>query len=199
MGSRMGSKAMRRIFFALDVSMAGRRALQEAMLRVAAHPVAERLRLHFTAVESLHNTLKFVGNVPTETVNALVADAKRLPLPALELPSEWAGLDAFPSPDRARVLVARAADPSGEITELAAAFEEMCSAHGVAREARPYTLHVTLARLRVPSNVRALCDEPLHGAFTMGPVVLYESLLSPNGSSYAPLWKSTELEAPGER
>ena len=112
-------------------------------------------------------------------------------VPGTRLPSEWTGLDAFPSPDRARVLVARATDPTGEVRELAAAFEDMCAAHGIARETRPYALHVTLARMRFPSRVRDLCESAsLTGELTLGPIVLYESHLSPHGSTYEPLWKS---------
>jgi 2'-5' RNA ligase len=182
---------MRRIFFALEVSEAGRAALRDAVSHVEAHPTAQRLRLRMSPPQSFHNTLKFVGNVPSETVDALLADARRLPLPGPSLPSEWLGLDAFPSPERARVLVARATDPSGEVRELAASFEEMCAAHGIEVERRPYQLHVTIARMRFPSRVRDLCEAvPLSGVFTLGPIVLYESHLSPQGSTYEPLWKS---------
>jgi RNA 2',3'-cyclic 3'-phosphodiesterase len=182
---------MRRIFFALEVSDEGRRTLRDTVTQLEAHPTTERLRLRMSPAESLHNTLKFVGNVPSETVDALLADARQLPLPAPWLPSEWSGLDAFPSPARARVLVARATDPTGEVQELAAAFEEMCAAHGIARETRPYALHVTLARMRFPSQVRDLCEDiSLAGTFKLGPIVLYESHLSPHGSTYEPLWKS---------
>jgi 2'-5' RNA ligase len=182
---------MRRIFFALEVSEEGRATLRDTVAALEGHPTAQRLRLRFGPPESFHNTLKFVGNVPSETVDALLADARRLPLPAAELASEWAGLDAFPAPKRARVLVARATDPSSEVRELAAAFEEMCAEHGIARETRPYALHVTLARMRFPSNVSDLCEATsLVGPFTLGPVVLYESHLSPQGSRYEPLWKS---------
>lgn len=181
---------MRRVFFALEVTPRNREALAEVGGALRAHPAAARVRLRFTHHEDFHATLKFVGNAADEVVDALLERMKALGMPELPLASSWAGLTAFPSEGHARVLVARATDPNGEVEALARVFEDTCAECGIPRETRPYRPHVTLARLRYPQRVQELCKIPLSGECSLGPVVLYESHLSPAGSRYLPLWKS---------
>jgi 2'-5' RNA ligase len=182
---------MRRIFFALELAPSDRAALLEVVETVRGSEAAARMRPRFTHEEDYHATLKFVGNVPDELVDSLIEDAKGLTLPQLPLPSSWEGLTAFPTEARARVLVASAGDPTGEVEKLSQVFEDMCGKHGIRRETRPYHPHITIARLRFPQVVHELCKTSLTGECSLGPVVLYETLMSPTGNRYVQIWKST--------
>jgi 2'-5' RNA ligase len=95
-------------------------------------------------------------------------------------------LGAFPSEKRARVLWAGIRDEAGLTEGLASDLDQAFEPLGFATEARSYTSHLTLARLKVP---RKLPDLPPISARTSEPfevrdIVLFRSRLSPKGARY---------------
>jgi 2'-5' RNA ligase len=118
-------------------------------------PVAERLRLAALAApiagarwiptSDLHVTLRFLGAVPEDGLDSIVAALAAISAPAFAL--ALAGIGTFPPPatgKAAHVLWAGLA-PAPAIAELKAAVD---AALGPDPEDRPYTPHVTLARLK---------------------------------------------------
>lgn len=184
--------ASHRLFFALPLARTAQRELEKAQARLAEQPQTRSLR--WTQPSGWHCTLKFVGNVSPETVAALIREAEQAfwASPPV-LSSRWAGIDGFPSLRRARVLVARLTDDDGTLAALAQALQELTAPHDVPLETRPYRPHVTLARLRAPSNLLDLRDAlQLSGDVELGPVTLYESHLGPGGNRYQVLWSRDE-------
>lgn len=183
--------ASHRLFFALPLAWTAQRELEKAQARLAEQRVARWLR--WTQPSGWHCTLKFVGNVSAETVAALIREAEQeatLGASPPVLSSRWAGIDGFPSLRRARVLVARLTDDDGTLAALAQALQELTASHDVPLETRPYRPHVTLARLRTPTNLLDLGEAlQLSGNVELGPVTLYESHLRPSGSRYQVLWR----------
>jgi 2'-5' RNA ligase len=114
----------------------------------------------------------------------LEANARVSPLTA-----RFTTLGAFSSPKRARVVVAELADPEGRIAALARAVALEAEKLGVPLEARAFRPHVTLARLKRPSDVREWLAhatlEPLRVVFDE--FCLYQSLLDPAGGRYSVL------------
>jgi 2'-5' RNA ligase len=108
------------------------------------------------APADLHVTLTFLGIVSRELRGRLAADAhSRLS----ELPSPWlelGALDGFPNSAAATVLVSHCVEPIGAaLPELVAATSEIARTHGVPLQNRRFRAHVTLARFRTPTDVRA--------------------------------------------
>lgn len=179
-----------RLFFAVELP---------GELREAAAAHVMRLRREFPDAraswprpESLHVTLKFLGEVAAarvETLSRAAAGAAEGFAP-FELSAEGAG--TFPPRGAARVLWLGLRDESGQLARLQRRLEEECEAAGFARETKPFKPHLTLARLRSPQGAGALSEA--HRRTTFGPhafqvseFVLMRSELGPGGSRYTPL------------
>ena len=142
--------------------------------------------LRWLTEDKVHLTLKFLGYVREDDVAALAEGLDQIARDYEPIPARVTGLDAFPIPRRARVLVLRLADAGGALAKLATALEALAERFGVAREARPFKAHVTLARARPPEDVRALLDSFAFPALssTFDRARLYQSTLSRGGSTY---------------
>ena len=99
------------------------------------------------------------------------------------------GIGAFPGFRRARVLWVGLDDAGGVLGALARTLEEGFQPLGFPAERRPWTPHLTLARLKVPAPV-ALEPDRIHldeQPFEVGQVVLFRSHLKAGGAVYEPL------------
>lgn len=174
-----------RLFFALALPEPGRRALV-GLQAALARELGTGARLVEPA--NLHVTLAFLGSVAPELVPALAALARELAGQAAPIEAEWRQVTGFPSPARARLVVAELDDRQGALRTLASRVARGVEAFGVSPEAREYRPHVTLARLRGPANLEAMTDRPrLDGALALEELALFRSELRPAGSVYTAL------------
>lgn len=177
-----------RAFVALDLdAMSARRVAR----------VADRLRMgsgapsaSWTPRGKLHVTVKFLGDVARDAIEPLakaigpLAAGKKAPRPGTFQ------LDAFPSLEEARVVVALLKDPHGDLARLAERLDVVGKKFGVAAEERDFRAHVTLARLKMPYDVRRWLRPglaPGTDACSVAHLTLFESQLSDQGSTYTPL------------
>lgn len=167
-------------------------------------PQEERLRLHaaleplrardlpvrWIDAESLHITLKFLGDTESGAVpevERVLDDAagRRAPM-QLKL----GGVGAFPTLRRANILWVGAA-PEPELMALQKQLEPALSRLGFPREHRPFRPHITVGRAR--SDARALDIERYVGlvdyeaVIEIGTVELMQSHVSSRGSRYETL------------
>jgi 2'-5' RNA ligase len=159
--------------------------------------VADRLRVGsgapsaaWTPTSKMHVTVKFLGDIPRDAVERLTRAIEPLTLDKKAPRPGGFVLDAFPSPEACRVVVAILQDPHGELAKLAERLDKIGSKIGVATEARPFRPHVTLARVKVPYDVRRwLRPELAPGTDTckVAGLTLFESKLGDQGSTYTPL------------
>lgn len=149
----------------------------------------------WTRPPSWHLTLKFLGEVPQETLDAfLEAFASRV---SERAPGELAASGPLVLPPRgpARVLAVAFSETAGleEVRRLAADAESAGRIVGAQREDRPFRPHVTLARVRPPWGRREVASyerEVGTWKFPSWPVrgcVLYSSRLSPEGAVHTPI------------
>jgi 2'-5' RNA ligase len=115
----------------------------------------------------------------------VLAEVDRAPLPP-PFSVRWAGLGAFPRPQRATVLWLGADRGAEESARLADRVEEAVEAAGFAAEERPFKAHLTLSRIRPHQDVSALLEHvaPLEVSMPVDRVVLYESHLGRGGARY---------------
>ena len=178
---------MTRAFLALEVSAAVKTQLaaaQESLRR-------ELPRARWTRPDGWHLTLKFLGEVAAPALDELTAALAPRLRGHGAVNVRLHGTGFFPSPARPRVAwVGGAADGAESVV---AEVERAAEAAGFPRERRPWSIHLTQARLkdRWPS---AAVDRFLEWgetldleAFECREVVLFESDLQPGGAVYTAL------------
>ena len=149
-------------------------------------------RASWARPESLHVTLKFIGEVEPARVEALsrAAGVAVEGFKPFELSIEEAG--TFPPRGAARVLWLGVKDVSGALARLQRRLEDECAATGFAREPRAFKPHLTLARLRASKDAQALSEAHRHltfgpHAFKVSELLVMRSELAPGGSRYTTL------------
>jgi len=150
--------------------------------------------VRWVAETQLHFTLKFLGDLEEDRVRvareAAAASARAGP-GAFRLALE--GLGVFPPRGSARVVWAGCGAGAEPLASLATAVEEAFAAAGFSREERPFSPHLTLARVKDPASGRRLSQAvpsvPRHpfGTVSVDSLVLFRSDLSPSGPDYSEL------------
>ena len=176
-----------RVFIAIELPSVVRKSLSDHIhgLRKALPDV----HASWSREESLHLTLKFLGDTPVAKIEALSQAAQRAAgtFPPFDLIIGRCG--AFPSRGQPRVLWIGIDDPTGHLAGLHRTLEDECAKAGFVREERPFHPHLTIARLRKPQGSHQLAE--LHGemGFTNQQVrvlemVLFRSELLSEGSRH---------------
>lgn len=152
--------------------------------------------------ESLHVTLKFIGEKSDEEVKAIKNSLATIQAPAFDL--SFRGCGYFPSARSARVFwIGVEADE--RLNSLAAAVDETLEGLNIPKEEHGYTPHLTLARCggsrgnrrkrenKTAGTLRHLQEKleglPLtdFGAMRASEFCLYQSQVSAGGSKYTKL------------
>jgi 2'-5' RNA ligase len=183
-----------RLFVALDIAPSIRSRIAQFMDGVRGFAPDAR----WVSAESLHVTLKFIGEWPAEHLEELgqaLSGVRGQPTDII-----FSGTGFFPTPRSPRVFwVGIQAGP--ELAALAAAIDAATSALGIESEKREFSPHLTLARSGSgrPQRMRGdrpnrmfqrlqekLAAMPAPSFGTMRPLqfYLYESKLSPKGATY---------------
>lgn len=129
-----------RLFVALELSQEVRETITALVRELK--PLDESWK--WTRAENLHITLKFLGEIPTEQVERIIAVLRQVPFDQT-LPLKFQGLGFFPNERRPRVLWIGIDAPEG-LPALAKSIEAALESVGVPREERAFTPHLTLAR-----------------------------------------------------
>ena len=138
--------------------------------------------LRWTSRELWHITLAFLGEVSEESLSRLLPRLERAARRHLVFGLSLAGAGAFPSPARANVLWSGLSGDRKALGELAMSVSAGARRAGAPPpdEGRRYRPHVTLARCRMPADVRAVVDD-LSGyqgpTWTAGEIYLIRSTL----------------------
>ncbi len=185
-----------RIFVALDIDDAIRERIQRFLEGVRGFAPDAR----WVRSESLHITLKFVGEKPAEAVEEI-----KLVLPAIKAGAveiTFRGYGFFPTPKTARVFWV-GIESGPQLPALATAVDTATAALGIPKEEHAFSPHLTLARggagsgaprwrkgdgpnksfQRLQEKLAAM-PAPEFGTMTAREFFLYESQLSRGGSRY---------------
>lgn len=157
--------------------------------------------VRFTPEHQLHFTLKFLGEIGEERVEAAKRAAVAAAGGARAFRLAIEGLGAFPPRGPSRVLWAGCGAGAADLVRLAAAVESAFVAEGFDPEERPFSAHLTLARVKDPDAGRRLAralpdvpDEPF-GVVAASALVLYRSELTPRGADHEAILR-VALESP---
>jgi 2'-5' RNA ligase len=138
-------------------------------------------------VENLHITSKFIGQWPEERLAELEGTLEKVSQP-LAFEIAIAGFGYFPNPHHPKTLFA-GVEAGPAIGELASRIDEALRPLGIAKEERPYSPHLTLARIK-NEDIRALREHIAKmtnfdvGTFQVSEFHLYSSKAGPKSSIY---------------
>lgn len=189
----MSAQQYVRAFIAIELPPPLRRSLWEVERSLQSRPSRS---IKWVPEDNLHLTLKFLGDVPLSLMKNVVTVMEEIAGSTRPLRLGITGLGAFPSQTRPRVLWAGL---GGDIRPLAALANETDAALvklGFPRETRPFTPHLTLARVRPEApaeETRSISDAmasfplPTGMEFVADGMSLMKSVLRPEGASYSRL------------
>jgi 2'-5' RNA ligase len=197
-----------RLFLGLHVSVATAGGLAAAADTLARRAREARLDVRWVAPASYHLTLKYVGWVRADAIEALRDAAGRVCAATPPIAFRAARLDAFPSVDRASVVWADVVAPAPLIA-LGDALDEALGELGIARATRPLVPHITLGRVAefggsggagAPvKELLAPLSEQMFSETRADALVLFESIGTNGVSSYKEvariLFKAAEVGA----
>ncbi|HOB11455.1 MAG: RNA 2',3'-cyclic phosphodiesterase [Acetomicrobium sp.] len=152
--------------------------------------------LKWAREEALHLTLKFCGNLPKATVEIMIQrlqeSIKQSNIEPFIL--ELSGIGGFPTLKRPRVLWLGVSGDLTSLLGLQSIVEDVCSSfREVHRDDKPFSPHLTLARIKRPSDITPSIVE--HLPLVEFPKLLWhvkvltfmKSDLTPEGAIYTPL------------
>ena len=182
-----------RSFIAVDLPLPTRDLLAGVVRRLAAQVDGG---VRWSRPESLHLTLRFLGDVDAESVPALSEAVTRCAAAARPFEVALGGIGGFQRLRAMRVIWMSVAGELGPLTELYRSLEDELERAGFPRERRQFRPHITLGRVRegAPEPQRravadALAAVELDAGETLAveSVSLIRSVLSPGGSEYTRL------------
>jgi RNA 2',3'-cyclic 3'-phosphodiesterase len=170
-------------------------------VRAAAETVAEkarggldpRLRASWIPPEKMHLTVRFIGHVDDGRVPA-VLEALAPPLPVLPFEIALDSCGAFPRSGPPRVFWISLSEGVEPLRQMHDELNRRLLTLGVKAEDRAFRVHLTLARVKeVPANASRAIRETLAqlsvpaASCRVDHAVVFQSQLSPKGSTYVPL------------
>lgn len=196
---------MIRAFLAVELShglLAELATFQQELKRRIEPELTRGVRISWAQSASIHLTLKFLGDMDEQMVDPLgIAIEQAIgSLGPVMVPLERLGV--FPRPDSPRVLWVGPSEQweqgveAQRVAEIHGAIEQACEGLSFLRESRPFSPHLTLARIKMGERqvglvlaMSGLLDLPLSlGQLAVDRVVLMRSELNSTGSVYTKLW-----------
>ncbi|HEY79386.1 MAG TPA: RNA 2',3'-cyclic phosphodiesterase [Dehalococcoidia bacterium] len=182
-----------RSFIAIELPHEIRLALEtlQARLKSPDQPWVKWVDPH-----GIHLTLKFLGNVATDRIDEIIAAMREAAggMPTLHL--ELKGIGVFPNLKRVQVVWVGLDGEIEQLRQLQQRIEASLSRLGFARESRPFTPHLTLARVRDRASaeerqafgqVVASASLEADYAFEVKAIILIKSQLTRTGAVYSQL------------
>ena len=152
---------------------------------------AQGIRARWVRPEGMHLTLKFLGRLVPEKIDAVAALLDTVAARYTPLQLTALGLGGFPNRGRPRILWAGIEGQSMRLGCLQQDIETGLAPLGWSKEKRPYKGHLTLARAKgrrpFERHIRELlaqCEPNEPVGFVADKLTLYRSRLRPGGAVY---------------
>ena len=196
---------MIRAFLAVELSQelqAELATVQQDLKRRIEPEMKRDTRISWAKPASIHLTIKFLGDMDEQVIDPMLVAVEQTVGSQRPVNVPLERLGAFPRPQSPRVLWVGPSENwerGGEATRIAeihGAIEQACEGLSFLRETRPFSPHLTLARIKVGERhvgvalaQSGVLDLPLSlGSLAVASVVLMKSELKPTGSVYTKLW-----------
>src|SRR5687767_11362668 len=181
-----------RLFVAVELDRATRDAAGRVVeeLRRRLDP---RVSARWVGVDKIHLTVRFIGHVDDERVSA-VLEALRPPLPIVPFDVMLGECGVFPRSGPPRVLWIGLRDGRPSLQAMHDEFNRRLLPLGFAPEDRPFSAHLTLARVKdAPRDAARALREIVVAVQVpsdrchVNAATVFQSSLSPTGSTYTRL------------
>ena len=179
-----------RLFFAITLDRQVRDHLG-SVTRQLRQATAGGFRISWVRPESLHVTLKFIGDWPDERLPQLTEAGGDAAADIDPFDLTIGGLGCFPpGGGRPRVIWAGLQEHDGMMQKLTEHLEQLCCSLGTRQEHRLFRPHLTLGRVKSvsdPPRLREILDAKTDFApISQGTdrLTLFSSVLRPKGAEY---------------
>ena len=196
---------MTRAFLAIELSQelqAELATVQQELKRKIEPEMKRDTRISWAQPASIHLTIKFLGDMDEQVVDPLRIAVEQAIGSQLSVIVPLERLGVFPHPQSPRVLWIGPSEnwergaEAKRVAEIHGAIEQACEGLRFLRETKPFSPHLTLARIKVGERQVGVAlakggvlDRPLSlGSLAVETVVLMKSELKPTGSVYTKLW-----------
>jgi 2'-5' RNA ligase len=155
---------------------------------------SHKFNIKWVRPDSIHLTLKFLGNIDPATVEQIEGVLRDTVKPYVPFSIQAKGLGVFPGLKRPRVIWIGITGQIDRLIGLQQNLDKDLSAIGFSRDKRPFKGHLTLGRAKggIDANrlrsVLTRYNEFEAEPFTVGPLILYKSDLHPTGAVYTELF-----------
>jgi RNA 2',3'-cyclic 3'-phosphodiesterase len=148
--------------------------------------------IRWTAVRSIHLTLKFLGEIDPALIPRLSSALRSTPVSVPPFGLSLRGLGGFPNLRSPRVLWCGVEGDKAELAALQTAVEKACASIGFEPETREFHPHLTLGRVQGKRNLQRILDyikigSAFEQAFDVDRYHVYRSVLAPRGAIYSVL------------
>jgi len=185
-----------RTFIAVEIPAPIHQAIQQKTESI--RKTLGNLLVRWVAMDNMHLTLKFLGDVSPVNVDSLtqMLRAEADSISAFDM--HLSGLGSFPNPRRPRVLFVGIQAPAG-LQALQRGIESACARLSYESEARDFHPHLTIGRVRREistsdqQKIRRTLEEikiDSLGTARVDSVHLYKSDLKSSGSVYTKLFSA---------
>jgi RNA 2',3'-cyclic 3'-phosphodiesterase len=148
----------------------------------------------WTAPESIHLTLKFLGNIDSQKIKEIEKILNEISGEITPFILTLKGIGAFPDLDYPRVIWVGAESGVPQSKQLSKTIEEKLEKIGFPREGREFHPHITLGRVKSfknKDNLKEMIEAAkfeAKSAVGVNHLTLFKSRLSREGSVYTPLF-----------
>jgi len=197
---------MIRAFIAVELPDELRRALAAVQTRLkerVAYALNPGVKVQWVRPESLHLTLKFLGDIEEAQVPVIGEALERVARAQRAFVVDAVGAGVFPEIRAPRILWVGFTGTTDKLVQLAAAVESALASGGFPSENKPFAPHLTVARIKEGQRDlgRALASGKFLelvtqvGTLPVRSIALMRSELNPSGSVYTRLHEAALKEA----
>lgn len=185
-----------RSFIAIELSDEARAALADLQNRLKRATLAQAVR--WTAPESIHLTLHFLGDIAPDTVSQISSLLEQTAAACPPFTLTLGGLGCFPNTRRPRIVWIGVSGQTDILTRLHGELGQKLKTLGFTLDTRPYSPHLTLGRVKdtIPQRQLAQLGQALEqvqptvgqlAALPVSEINLMKSELKPAGAVYTRL------------
>lgn len=148
--------------------------------------------IRWVKAANLHLTLRFLGDIPQESVTGLARSLKENVSNFGSFELVLSGMGGFPNLNRPRVIWIGTGEGTDRLTALADKVEKGCVESGFGKGDKKFSSHLTVGRVKFPKGLERLFEKIgrtdfQSSKFTVGEVFIVKSDLSPAGPKYTKL------------